>query len=44
MLLLASLALSTNPFTSNVVSLTASNWSALEESPRVWMVNVCRQS
>jgi len=33
-----------NPFTSQVELLTASNFSQLERSPHLWMVNVCRQS
>lgn len=33
-----------NPFTSTVVELTAKNWNVLEQSPHLWMVNVCRQS
>ena len=36
--------LASNPFTTNVASLTPSNWSMLEQSPHLWMVNVCRQS
>ncbi len=42
--LLASAALASNPFTTTVVPLTAGNWSTLERSPHLWMVNVCRQS
>lgn len=33
-----------NPFTTTVVPLTAKNWSVMENSPHLWMVNVCRQS
>ena len=42
--ILLSAALSINPFTSNVAHLTPGNWSLLEKSPHIWMVNVCRQS
>ena len=42
--MLALSAFASNPFTSNVMSLTPSNWSMLEQSPHLWMVNVCRQS
>jgi hypothetical protein len=42
--MLALSAFASNPFTSNVHSLTPSNWSMLEQSPHLWMVNVCRQS
>jgi len=38
------LAAGSNPFTTNVVPLSPQNWSKLESSPHVWMVNVCRQS
>ena len=31
-------------FSDTVVPLTAGNWSTLERSPHLWMVNVCRQS
>jgi hypothetical protein len=41
---LALLSLSVNPFSSNVAHLTPGNWSILERSPHLWMVNVCRQS
>ena len=37
-------ATGSNPFTSTVVELTAKNWNVLEQSPHLWMVNVCRQS
>jgi len=33
-----------NPFSSNVALLTPSNWTMLEKSPHLWIVNVCRQS
>jgi len=33
-----------NPFSSNVAHLTPGNWSLLEKSPHLWLVNVCRQS
>jgi hypothetical protein len=33
-----------NPFSSNVAHLTPGNWSLVEKSPHLWMVNVCRQS
>ena len=42
--ILLSATLSINPFTSNVAHLTPGNWSLLEKSPHIWMVNVCRQS
>jgi hypothetical protein len=42
--LLAGSAAGSNPFTSTVVPLSASNWTVLERSPHLWMVNVCRQS
>jgi hypothetical protein len=38
------LAQASNPFSSNVAVLTPSNWTVLERSPHLWMVNVCRQS
>jgi len=38
------LSLASNPFTTNVLALTPSNFSVLEKSPHTWMVNVCRQS
>lgn len=41
---LLSTAAASNPFSSNVALLTPSNWSVLERSPHLWMVNVCRQS
>ena len=41
---LHALLLASNPFSSNVAHLTAGNWSMLESSPHLWMVNVCRQS
>lgn len=44
LLLSASAVLASNPFTTTVVPLTPGNWSALERSPHLWMVNVCRQS
>lgn len=44
MLALASFALASNPFTSTVLPLTPANWTVLERSPHLWMVNVCRQS
>ena len=44
MSILTAATLSTNPFTSNVAHLTPGNWSLLEKSPHLWMVNVCRQS
>jgi len=39
-----STATSSNPFSSNVALLTSQNWTMLERSPHMWMVNVCRQS
>ena len=42
--LVYSLGLASNPFSSNVAHLTPGNWSLLEKSPHMWMVNVCRQS
>ena len=44
MALAALLSVGHNPFTSNVVHLTPGNWSLLERSPQLWLVNVCRQS
>ena len=44
MLTLSAATLASNPFPSNVHLLTPSNWSMLEQSPHLWMVNVCRQS
>ena len=38
------LTLASNPFTSSVELLTPGNWSVLQNSPHLWMVNVCRQS
>ena len=43
-LLLVASSTGHNPFSSNVVHLTPSNWSLIEKSPHLWMVNVCRQS
>ena len=42
--ILAAATAGSNPFTSTVVELTAKNWNVLEQSPHLWMVNVCRQS
>ena len=38
------LVIAHNPFTSNVAHLTPANWTMLEQSPHLWLVNVCRQS
>jgi len=37
-------AVASNPFSSNVALLTPGNWSILDRSPHLWVVNVCRQS
>ena len=37
-------AVGSNPFTTTVLSLSPANFSVLEKSPHLWMVNVCRQS
>lgn len=40
----ANVALAANPFSSNVVALTAKNWrQEVEESPHAVFVNICRQ-
>ena len=37
-------ALAGNPFSSNVIALTAKNWKKeVEESPHAVFVNICRQ-
>ena len=43
-LLFCALTLAHNPFSTNVAHLTSKNWSLVENSPHLWMVNVCRQS
>ena len=42
--LLGSSVSGSNPFTTTVVPLTGKNWSVMENSPHLWIVNVCRQS
>lgn len=42
--LLGAALLASNPFSSSVIALNSSSFRALEKSPHVWMVNVCRQS
>ena len=43
-LLVAAVVNAGNPFSSNVVALTARNWrQEVEESPHAVFVNICRQ-
>lgn len=44
LLAVAAAAHASNPFTSNVVALTPSNFKQVINSPHVWFINVCRQS